>query len=135
METQPSDYGETNNGQNPPTLDDDVDNKGPLVVAAAYSEGDIPGEKQTGMRLVVIGSSTFMMKQFALPAEGMDFFINSLNWMLHREYANGITAKTPLEYPMGVSPLQEATINWLALLVVPGITLTLGLFIWYTRRR
>ncbi|HSI83332.1 MAG: GldG family protein [Candidatus Methylacidiphilales bacterium] len=135
METQSTNYGEVNFAQNPSRFDEDVDKKGPLVVAAAYAEGDIPGETQTGTRLIVVGSSTFTSNTATSGGIGMDFFINCLNWMLHREYANGITAKKPLEYPMGVSPLQQRTINWLALLIVPGITMFMGLFVWYTRRR
>ncbi|PTY04139.1 hypothetical protein DB346_04935 [Verrucomicrobia bacterium LW23] len=135
METQADNYGETNFTQSPSRLDEGSDKAGPLTVAAAYSEGDIPGETQTGARLVVIGSSTYLLATADSAALGTDFFLNCLNWMLHREYANGITSKKPMEYPMGVTPLQESTINWLSLLVVPLITMSLGLFIWYSRRR
>lgn len=109
---------------------------GPLALAGVYDGGEVPGEgvKVTGARFVVIGSSTFVANQ-ALDGVGLDFFMNTLNWMMKKEEALGISPKLAQEFGLEVSPLQRATIGIFALTLFPAASLTMGLIVWFSRRK
>jgi ABC-type uncharacterized transport system len=130
-------WGETNlSDMGALDFDPATDLKGPLVVAALYDGGLLPGEgvSVTDARLMVMGSSYFL-SNLDLSGVGVDFFTNTLNWMLQKDVAVGINPKFPAEYSLNVSPLQLRTINTLAMTLLPGAALCAGLFVWYSRRK
>lgn len=129
-------WGESDLATNPPVFDPTKDQAGPLVISAVYDGGDIAsdGVSVPGTKFMIVGSSGFVMNR-NLDSVGVDFFANSLNWMLRKEMAIGIGPKEPMEYALKVSPLQARTITWLAWLILPGLGLTAGIMVWYSRRK
>jgi hypothetical protein len=135
----PSEYwGETNLADlKTVTFDPNADLRGPLTIAAVYDGGTLPGTggvTVTNTRLLAVGSSLFLTN-LQLSGPGKDFFVNTLNWMLQKDAAIGISAKEPLQYPLNVSPMQMRTISVLAIFLVSGVSLFAGLLVWYSRRK
>ena len=129
-------WGETNFEDPKPQYDVGTDIAGPLTLAMAYDGGEIPGDgvKLIGTRLVVIGSSTFLSNE-KIDGNGLDFFLNLLNWELKKDEAIGISPKAAQEFGLSVGPLQKSTIIVFALLIAPGISLIAGIGVWLSRRR
>ena len=136
LKTPPGYWGETELAVNPPVFDSTKDSPGPLVVSAVYDGGDISadGVSVPGTKWMIVGASGFVTNR-NLDSVGVDFFTNSLNWMLKKDVAIGIGPKSPLEYGLKVSPLQSRTITWLVWMVLPGAALTAGIMVWYSRRK
>jgi ABC-type uncharacterized transport system involved in gliding motility auxiliary subunit len=114
------------------------DIQGPLTIAAVYDGGTTTDPKTQAMvpatRLVLVGSSTFLQNSVA-DAVGVNFFTNSLDWLVKKEAVLDIAPKIPQEYGLALSPLQANTVFWTALIVVPGIALILAVFTWISRRK
>lgn len=136
VRTAADSWGETNFTDKKIAFDPATDHKGPLSVVALYDGGEVPGEAVniTGTRLLVIGSSLFIANRY-LEGTSVDFITNALNWMTKKETVIGITPKIPQEYSLNLSPLQTRSVTLMALLVIPGACLVVGILIWYRRRR
>lgn len=136
VQTGAESWGETNFTEKKVAFDAATDLKGPLTVVAVYDGGEVPGEgvNVAGTRLVVVGSSLFMINRY-LEGTSVDFITNALNWMTKKETVLGINPKIPQEYSLNLSPLQTRSVTGMALLVVPGVWLVIGILIWYRRRR
>ncbi|MEM1058190.1 MAG: Gldg family protein [Verrucomicrobiota bacterium] len=128
-------WGETNLADPAASFDPRSDTRGPLAVAAAYDGGKVAdGEVEVaGTRLVVIGTTEFLANR-SVTSAGLDFFLNTLDWMLEKELAVGIAPKAPAEFPIAISPLQMRVIVASVCVVVPLLVLLLGGILWYTRR-
>lgn len=129
-------WGETNLTDRKPQYDPNTDIAGPLCLAAVYDGGDIPNEgvSVAGTRFMVVGGSLFLANQ-NLDGVGVDFFSNSLNWMLKKEIAIGISPKVPQEYALNLSEPQLRTMYGLSMGAIPLVALVMGLFVWYSRRK
>lgn len=135
MVTPKSYWGETNLQDPGARFDANADIPGPLMVAAAYDGGTVEtGEVEVaGTRLVLVGVTEFLANRF-LTGVGLDFFLNSLDWMLEKKLAVGIAPKEPTEFPIAITPLQMRVIAGILAVVIPVLVLFLGGILWYTRR-
>lgn len=129
-------WGETNFTDKKPTFDVTTDIKGPLTAIALFDGGEVPGEgvNVVGTRLVAIGSSTFLVNN-NIDGTSVDFITSLLNWMTKQETVLGISPKIPQEYSLNLSPMQMTSITWVSLVIIPGVTLIIGILVWYRRRR
>ncbi|MDZ4787715.1 MAG: GldG family protein [Blastochloris sp.] len=128
-------WGETDIVNPLAELDPEKDMAGPLVVAAAIDKGSLTdgGVKLTGAKIVAVGSASYLINQL-LDVAPLDFFLNSMNWMLDKEQSMGISAKQPQEFNVQLSDQQLQT-SFLLLISVPTLGLVLGLIIWFQRRK
>jgi ABC-type uncharacterized transport system involved in gliding motility auxiliary subunit len=120
------------------TFDKVNDIAGPITVAAVYDGGMVvdPKSKATvpATRIVIVGASKFVENDSGDPV-GINFFTNSLDWLVKKDAVLDISPKKPQEYGISLSPMQGRTIAWIALFFVPGAALALGIFTWFSRRK
>src|SRR5207244_10379045 len=98
VKTPPAFWGETDlESQN--MQKDDKDIAGPLPLACAVEMGKPQGvDVDIGdTRLVVVGTSSFVDNN-SLAGGDVDFFMNSLNWLLKREQLAAVSPKVPDEF-------------------------------------
>jgi len=128
-------WGETNLADTAASYDPRSDHRGPLVVAAAYDGGKLEADEVevAGTRVVVVGATGFLANQ-SVTDVGLDFFLNTLDWMVEKELALGISPKEPAQFPIAITPLQMRVIVAAVCVVIPALVLILGGILWYTRR-
>lgn len=108
-----------------PTFVPGRDRRGPLTVGV---EAQLPASGERQGRLIVYGSAEFATN-FFLDREGnADLLLNTINWLAGEE---GLIAPRTLRKERGTEQLlvlgeQGARIFWLAVVVVPGFFVALG---------
>jgi hypothetical protein len=65
----------------------------------------------------------------------MDFFLNSVNWLLKRPQLIGISPKRPQEFILGLNAQQKMTIGIVAIGAMPLAAAILGFAVWFRRRK
>jgi ABC-type uncharacterized transport system involved in gliding motility auxiliary subunit len=120
------------------TFDKATDIPGPVTVAAVYDGGTFTDPKtqaiEPAARIVLVGSSKFVKNDVA-ETVGINFFTNSVDWLVKKEAILDISPKIPQEYGISLSPISGRTIRWIALFFIPGAALLLALFTWLSRRK
>lgn len=111
-----------------------TDTLGPLSlgVAAQKSGGGDSGTK--GGRLVVIGNSQFASNQYIGQVRNGDLFSNAVNWLAEDEGLISIRPKNPTNRRVDLTETRERELNWFSLLLLPGIVILSGAYIWWKRR-
>lgn len=88
------------------------------------------------MRLVVFGDSNFASDQLLRASQAnVVLLIDTLNWLAERESLLGIPPKEPERVRLSLTEPQIAWIYALALLILPGLAVILGVVVWFRRRR
>lgn len=115
------------------------DERGPLPVAAVTSTG---GEKSG--KLVVIGDSNFADNFYARIPGNVDFFMNTIGWMLGRQelVALGRIANVP-ETKRNFTPQQSLYLSasqsrlffWLMVIIEPLAVFLIGMAVFVRRRQ
>ena len=145
LQTDPDAWGWVSKPNLPPNTDVGTlsydkasDIPGPVTIAAAYDGGTVTDPKTQAIvpatRLVLVGCSTFLQNGIA-DTTGVNFFSNCIDWLVKKQPVLDISPKTPQEYGLALSPMQTRTVEWTALIVVPGAALVLALFTWLSRRK
>ncbi|MCI0550100.1 MAG: Gldg family protein [Anaerolineae bacterium] len=111
-------------------FDEGVETPGPMTIVIA-SEKSTPKS-----RVVVYGSSTFVIDKYFDASGNGDLFINSVDWTAEQEDIIELTPKTPTERTF-TPPSQ---FQWIAILlgsvlIIPGLVVLAGISTWLTRRR
>ncbi|QSR88328.1 GldG family protein [Methylacidiphilum caldifontis] len=131
-------WGEVNwKKEEKPKYDPTEDIAGPLILAAVYDGGEVPAKEGIhvyGTRIAAVGSSAFLANQYIKP-DGVDFFINLLNWMLQKEMALGIAPKSVQEFGLSVPASQRQTVAMICLVTIPFAFLVMGVGMYFSRRR
>jgi len=132
----PEYWGETDIDSEHASYDPATDISGPLPLAVAVETTRPQGlNVDIGVaRMVVVGTSRFVDNS-DLAAGNLDFFMNSLNWLLQREQLVAISPKVPEEFRLDMSPHQQLAVY---LLVVGGMPLAvaiIGIAVWLSRRK
>jgi ABC-type uncharacterized transport system involved in gliding motility auxiliary subunit len=111
------------------------DKQGPLDAAIAV-EGKQKDSKSTkNTRLVVFGTSFFATNNFSRYGGNLDFFLNSVAWVVEDESLISIRAKEEAPGKVELSQKSGAFIFMLTVIVVPLLIAVGGLVIWIFRRR
>lgn len=110
------------------------DKAGPVSLAAAVEPKTVGNVDTEGTRIVVTGTSTFLQND-KMNAANMDFFLNSVNWLLKRPQLIGISPKRPQEFILGLNSRQLLTIGIVAIGVMPLAAAILGFGVWFRRRK
>jgi len=114
-----------------------ADKKAPLTLAAAVERGgNVSGVEVGASRLVVFGTSNFLINRYCLEGANADLFLNAVNWLMQRQEASlGISPKRPEEFRFHIAGRQFTGL-WLSLLVgIPGAVTLAGIAVWLRRRR
>ena len=87
-----------------------------------------------GARLIVIGDSDFAENQwFGLQHNG-DLFLNAVDWLAQDENLISIRPKSATNRRITLTEGQMAAVRSIALFLLPGIVILLGVAIWWKRR-
>jgi ABC-type uncharacterized transport system involved in gliding motility auxiliary subunit len=115
------------------------DERGPIPVAAVATVGK---EKQG--KVVVFGDSDFVNNFYVRVPGNVDFFMNTLGWMLDRQelIALGRTPNAPVS-KRGATPQQSLYMTaaqsrlffWLMVIVEPALVFLLGMVVFARRRQ
>ncbi len=115
---------------------DDADIPGPVTLAvAAQAETGDEAKPENGWRLVVVGDSDFVSNGQLVNAGNLNLATNAFNWLAQREQALGIAPREPEQVQLFLSASQMRTVNLVALLLLPGLAVMLGVVAWWRRRR
>ncbi len=115
------------------------DEKGPLPVAAVATVGE--GKKG---KIIVLGDSDFVNNFYVRVPGNVDFFMNTIGWMLGRQelVAIGRTANAPVskrgstpQQTLYLSASQSRLFFWLMVVVEPLLVFGLGMAVFLRRRR
>jgi len=122
------------------------DRRGPISVGAAASQAVKPAEpakpedakpadtKPPETRVVVMGDADFA-SNIALNISGnRDLFMNIVGWLSQQENLIAIRPKEAGDSRLTLTNDQARRIAWLALFVLPGAILAMGIRTWWRRR-
>jgi hypothetical protein len=138
--TSPDYWGETDyaagDSENA-AKDPQKDHSGPLTLALALERGGIqdPRVKVETGRMILTGNSGFLSNDGLRASEvGLDFAVNSLNWLINREQLAGIAPKAKQALNLSLNENQMGSLALAVMGVIPGIAAVIGLGVWWSRR-
>ena len=103
-------------------------------------EGDETAATETGddgppeTRLVVIGDSDFASNGFLGIQGNSDLALNVVNWLTQQENLIAIRPREPEDRRITLTADQQFRIVMLSLLVIPGVIVGSGVYVWWRRR-
>jgi ABC-type uncharacterized transport system involved in gliding motility auxiliary subunit len=118
------------------------DRRGPVAVGAAASQAvkapaAQPASTETKppeTRVVVMGDSDFASNAAVNISGNRDLFMNIVGWLSQQENLISIRPKEAGDSRLTLTNDQARRIAWLALLILPGAILALGVSTWWRRR-
>ncbi len=123
-------WGETETGKDNFRFTPGADLEGPVSIAVAVEN------EKTGMRLVVIGDADFFTNRELAQGANRDFFLNSVNWLVKREFLVAIGAKTITEMRrLDLNAMQLWAVTILVMGVVPLLAVLAGIIVYFRRRQ
>ena len=135
VETPAAFWGETDTDTERKAFNPAQDIKGPLPLAVAVETSKPRGvDVNIGVtRMVVVGTSRFVDNS-SLSGGNLDFFMNSLNWLLQREQLVAVGPKVPEEFSLDMSPNQQRAVYALVIGGLPLAVAIIGVAVWLRRR-
>jgi gliding motility-associatede transport system auxiliary component len=158
VKTSPASWAESDLTLKPPVqFDEGKDKKGPISLAAVAtvsvksepspapsatpaagaSPSPSPAEspKKEG-RIVAVGDSDFASNTLLgfRPLGNRDFFLNSVAWLAQEIDLISIRPKEPEDQRLVLTREQQQNVAILALLLIPGLFIVLGIREWWSRR-
>lgn len=119
--------------------DEGKDIKGPVSVSAIAVKNldkepnnDIPALKAT---LLVVGDSDFSNNRYTNFSGNGDFFLNAVSWMAEEEQLISIRPRKRKSTPIQMTQSLGNAIFIMGIIVFPGLIATVGIRIWWRRRR
>jgi gliding motility-associatede transport system auxiliary component len=119
------------------------DKKGPIpigaVVSAAVTPADAPkpGEEAASKpetRVAIIGDPDFVANSGLGIQGNKDLYMNTIGWLSQQENLISIRPKEPDDRRITLTATQQANIQWLSLLIIPGLIFGSGVYSWWRRR-
>jgi ABC-type uncharacterized transport system involved in gliding motility auxiliary subunit len=84
--------------------------------------------------MVVIGNSNFATNRTAGVQRNGDLFLNSVNWLAQDQDLISVRPKSPANRRVTLTQSQEKILQWLTVLILPGLVILSGVTIWWKRR-
>ena len=136
VKAAPAYWGETDPDTEHATFNPATDISGPLPLAVAVETSKPHGvDVDIGVtRIVVVGTSRFVDTS-GLGGVNLDFFMNSLNWLLQREQLMAVSPKLPDEFRLDMSPNQQRAVYMLVVGGLPVLVAIIGIMVWLSRRK
>jgi ABC-type uncharacterized transport system involved in gliding motility auxiliary subunit len=111
------------------------DLKGPLN-AAITVEGKQKDSKATkNTRLVAFGTSNFATNSYARYMDNLDFFLNSVSWVVEDESLISIRTKEETSGKIELSDKAGSFIKLLTVFIIPFLIAAAGVSVWMSRRK
>jgi ABC-type uncharacterized transport system involved in gliding motility auxiliary subunit len=119
------------------------DKKGPIPIGAVVSatatpaDAPKPGEEAASKpetRVAVIGDSDFVANSGLGIQGNKDLYMNTIGWLSQQENLISIRPKEPDDRRITLTATQQANIQWLSLLIIPGLIFGSGVYSWWRRR-
>lgn len=107
-----------------------VDSDVPEVAAAAEPDAPEPREG----RVVAYGDVDFASNGYLGIQGNRDLFLNSIAWLAEDADLISIRPREPKDQRLFLTQLQQGNAIFIALVVLPGIFIGLGVFSWWRRR-
>jgi ABC-type uncharacterized transport system involved in gliding motility auxiliary subunit len=130
LKTSPASFAVKSIAGHEVKFDPAKDTRGPLSLGVA-------AERKTNgkdARLVVIGDSDFASNQWVGLQRNGDLFYNTINWLAEEENLISIRPKSPENRRVNLTEAQQKGLEWFSLLLLPGVVILSGVYIWWTRR-
>jgi ABC-type uncharacterized transport system involved in gliding motility auxiliary subunit len=161
VQTSEASWGETDLALKSPVKADDNDKKGPVSLGAVVTvpvltpsspepspspaaspgadsaEGEPAAEPPAPARegrVVAIGDADFASNALLGFQGNRDFFLNTVAWLAQDADLIAIRPREPDDQRMFLSQTQQQTIAVVALLLLPGLFVGLGIWSWWKRR-
>ncbi len=133
--TSPNSWAETDLKGRVVSLNEKEDVKGPLPMAAALAPKSSPAEGKSRPGIVVIGNSTFITNAFVNFPGNTDFFLHTVAWLAEDRDLISIAPRDQALRPFIPNPVQERTLLYVQVLLLPALLLGSGIIVWRKRRR
>lgn len=159
LSTSPHSWGETNLGTKEASFEEGKDLQGPLHLAAVAtysadpkSDGDSQepaeenqksteqgqtsegAEQQEETRFVLFGDSDFATNAYFSSAGNGDLFLMAISWLAADTDLVAIRPREPENRSVNLSLSQNRVAFWSSVVLLPLVTLILGINVWYRRR-
>jgi ABC-type uncharacterized transport system involved in gliding motility auxiliary subunit len=137
-QTTPNSWGVTNlkelqTGQVKRSAGQDLN--GPLNAAIAVEGKQKDSKAAKNTRLVSFGTSNFATNSYARYMDNLDFFLNSVSWVLEDESLISIRSKEESSGKIELSDKAGSFIKLLTVFIVPFLIASAGVSIWMARRK
>lgn len=96
-------------------------------------ESEEPAKKPEG-RVVALGDSDFASNALLGFQGNQDFFLNTVAWLSEDTDLISIRAREPDDQRMFLTAVQQRNVAYLALVILPGLFVVLGIATWWRRR-
>lgn len=116
-------------------LNEKEDIKGPLPMAVALVPKTPPAEGKPRSAIVVIGNSTFASNAFVNFPGNSDFFLHTIAWLAQDRDMISIGPRDQALRPFIPNPIQERTLLYVQVFLLPALLLIAGVNVWRKRRR
>jgi ABC-type uncharacterized transport system involved in gliding motility auxiliary subunit len=133
--TSPNSWAETDMKGRVVSLNEKEDVKGPLPMAVALSPKSPPAEGKSRPAIVVIGNSTFATNAFVNVLGNSDFFLHTAGWLAEERDLIAIGPREQAVRSFIPNPLQERTLLYLQVILLPSTIFFTGIMVWRKRRR
>lgn len=156
VQTSPASWAETDLTLKAPIRRDEADRTGPIALGAAVtvpagvspspepspeaspapesSPSPDPEPPAREGRVVAIGDADFASNALLGFQGNRDFFLNVVAWLAEDADLIAIRPREPDDQRMNLTQTQQQTIAFIALLLLPGLFVALGVWSWWKRR-
>ncbi len=137
--TSDESWGETNLEAERVAFDQKVDSKGPLTLAYAVERAEQPSagsaaSASPGARLLVVGNASFLDDDVVTFQGNIDFFMNSVGWLVGKAESIAIRAKAPSYHQVYLTGGQASLVFYSTVVGLPLLFVAVGAGIWLRRR-
>jgi ABC-type uncharacterized transport system involved in gliding motility auxiliary subunit len=125
-------------------LDEGVDKRGPVSIAAVATKtiepaggGEQPGDETGGKktaRLVVYGDSDFASNSYFHASGNSDLFLNTLSWLMEDEDLIAIRPREREDRRLTLTAGQTKKIFYFSIILMPLVIVGIGLVVWGRKR-
>lgn len=116
-------------------FDPSRDVQGPLPLAAALELKEPAGDEDARPAIVLVGNSAFASNLYVNFPGNTDFLLHAIGWLAEERALISITPKDPAFQPFIPNPTQDRLLLYVQVLLLPAVTVMIGLTIWRKRQR
>lgn len=133
LTTSKSSYAKRNiNSQTVEKEADDID--GPFNLAVLIEDSWFNDSESYQSKIIVISSTNLLDFNAGIPTANMDFFMNSVNYLVDRQDSVAIRSKSLAMERLTLTANQGLILSAVSVIVIPAIIIVIGVVIWLRRR-